>query len=111
MRCPWLYAVSVYGLVALLAILPTYLSLLVPGSQSLLVIRALRLLRIFRILKLTHFIGEARLLGAAMQASARKIIVFFAVVATTVLITGSLMWWGARNTVSPASRWACIGRS
>lgn len=91
-RRPWLYAISFYGLVDLLAILPTYLSLLVPGSQSLLVIRALRLLRVFRILKLAHFVGEARLLGAAMQASARKIIVFLAVVATTVLIAGALMY-------------------
>lgn len=91
-RRPLRYMVSFYGVVDLLAILPTYLSLLVPGSQSLQVIRALRLLRVFRILKLTHFIGEARLLGAAMQASARKIVVFLAVVATTVLIAGSLMY-------------------
>jgi voltage-gated potassium channel len=91
-RRPFRYAVSFYGVVDLLAILPTYLSLLVPGSQSLLVIRALRLLRVFRILKLTHFVGESRLLGAAMRASARKIVVFLAVVLTTVLIAGALMY-------------------
>lgn len=91
-RRPLRYVLSFYGLVDLLAILPTYVSLLVPGSQSLLVIRALRLLRVFRILKLTHFVGEARLLGAAMQASARKIIVFLGVVMTTVLIAGALMY-------------------
>jgi len=91
-RRPLRYMASFYGLVDLLAILPTYLSLLVPGSQSLLVIRALRLLRVFRILKLAHFVGEARLLGAAMRASTRKIIVFLAVVATTVLIAGALMY-------------------
>lgn len=91
-RRPLRYAVSFYGVVDLLAILPTYLSLLVPGSQSLLVIRALRLLRVFRILKLTHFVGESRLLGAAMRASARKIVVFMAVVLTTVLIAGALMY-------------------
>ncbi len=86
------YMVSFYGIVDLLAILPTYLSLLVPGSQSLLVIRALRLLRVFRILKLAHFVGEARLLGAAMKASARKIVVFLAVVATAVLIAGAMLY-------------------
>ena len=91
-RRPWRYAVSFYGLVDLLAILPTYLSVAAPGSQSLLTIRALRLLRVFRILKLTHFVGEARLLGAAMRASARKIIVFVAVVLITVLIAGALMY-------------------
>src|SRR5688572_5100791 len=68
-RRPARYAVSFYGLVDLLAILPTYLSLLVPGAQSLLVIRAFRLLRVFRILKLTHFLGEARVLGAAVRGS------------------------------------------
>jgi voltage-gated potassium channel len=91
-RRPLAYAVSFYGLVDLLAILPTYLSLIIPGSQSLLVIRALRLLRVFRILKLMHFVGEARLLGAAMRASARKIIVFLSVLITTVLIAGALMY-------------------
>ncbi len=89
---PLRYMVSFYGIVDLLAILPTYLSFLLPGSQSLLVIRALRLLRVFRILKLTHFVGEARLLGAAMRASVRKITVFVGVVLTTVLIAGALMY-------------------
>ncbi len=89
---PLRYMVSFFGLVDLVAILPTYLSIFLPGSQSLLVIRALRLLRVFRILKLTHFVGEARLLGAAMRASARKIIVFLGAVLTTVLIAGALMY-------------------
>lgn len=91
-RRPLRYAVSFYGLVDLLSILPTYLSLVVPGSQSLLVVRAFRFLRVFRILKLTQFVGEARLLRAAMQASARKIIIFLGVIATIVLIAGSLMY-------------------
>jgi voltage-gated potassium channel len=56
------------------------------------VIRALRLLRVFRILKLTHFLGEARMLGAAVRGSLRKIIVFLGVVLTDVLIAGALMY-------------------
>lgn len=91
-RRPLRYVLSFYGLVDLFAVLPTYLSFLLPGSQSLLVIRALRLLRIFRILKLTHFVGESRLLGAAMKASARKIIVFMGVVVTAMLIAGAVMY-------------------
>lgn len=91
-RRPLRYVFSFYGLVDLLAILPTYLSVIYPGSQSLLVIRAFRLLRVFRILKLTHFVGEARLLEAAMRASLRKIIVFLGVVVTTVLIAGALVY-------------------
>lgn len=91
-RRPAYYALSFYGLVDLLALLPTYLSLFLPGTQSLLVIRALRLLRVFRILKLTRFVSESRMLGAAMRASARKIIVFLGVVVATVLIAGALMY-------------------
>ena len=63
-----------------------------PGAQSLLVIRALRLLRVFRVLKLAHFVGEARELRAALRASARKIIVFLGAVLTIVVIVGSLMY-------------------
>jgi voltage-gated potassium channel len=91
-RQPLRYALSFYGVVDLLAILPTYFVFFFPGSQSLLVIRALRLLRVFRILKLTHFVGEARLLVAAMRASFRKIVVFIGVVMTIMLISGALMY-------------------
>ncbi len=91
-RWPLRYALSFYGVVDILAIVPTYLSLFLTGYQSLLVIRALRLLRIFRILKLAHFVGEARMLGAAMRASLRKITVFVGTVLTLVLIVGSLMY-------------------
>ena len=89
---PLRYARSFFGIVDFLAIVPTYLSVLVPGAQSLLVIRALRLLRVFRVLKLAHFTGEASMLRAALHASARKIIVFLGVVLTLVLIVGSLMY-------------------
>jgi len=89
---PARYARSFFGIVDLLAILPTYLSVLIPGAQSLLVIRALRLLRVFRVLKLAHFVGEASELRAALSASARKIIVFLGAVLTIVVIVGSMMY-------------------
>jgi voltage-gated potassium channel len=89
---PLKYAMSFYGIIDLLAILPTYLSIIIAGSQSLLVIRALRLLRIFRILKLAHFVGAASMLRAAIYASTRKIIVFLAFILTLMLIVGSLMY-------------------
>jgi voltage-gated potassium channel len=89
---PRRYALSFFGVVDLLAILPTYLSLLVAGSQSLLVIRAIRLLRVFRVLKLAHFVGEASMLKVALKASVRKIIVFLGAVLTLVLIVGALMY-------------------
>jgi voltage-gated potassium channel len=89
---PARYARSFFGVVDLLAILPTYLSFIIPGAQSLLVIRALRLLRVFRVLKLAHFVGEASELRSALRASARKIIVFLGAVLTIVVIVGSMMY-------------------
>jgi voltage-gated potassium channel len=91
-RRPLHYARSFFGLVDLAAILPTYLSLFLPGTQALLVIRALRLLRVFRILKLAHFLGEAQALKAALRASVRKITVFLTTVLILVVIIGALMY-------------------
>jgi voltage-gated potassium channel len=91
-RRPLRYAGSFFGVVDLLAILPTYLSLVVPGAQYLLVVRALRLLRIFRILKLGRFLVEAHLLQRALRASTRKILVFLLTVVSIVIIVGSLMY-------------------
>jgi voltage-gated potassium channel len=89
---PARYARSFFGVVDLLAIMPTYLALAVPAAQSLMVIRAIRLLRVFRILKLTHFLAEAQLLFSALRASRRKITVFLGVIVTVVIIVGALMY-------------------
>jgi voltage-gated potassium channel len=89
---PLSYTTSFFGLVDLLAILPTYISLLLPGSQYLLVIRILRILRIFRVLKLVQYIREAKLLRQALRESRRKITVFLFTVLTMVIIFGSLMY-------------------
>ena len=89
---PLKYATSFFGVVDLLAIIPTYISLLIPGSQYFLVIRILRILRIFRILKLVPYLGEAELLMQALKASGRKIAVFLFTVLTLVVIFGSMMY-------------------
>ena len=89
---PAAYARSFYGVIDLLAILPTYLSLFFPGAQALIVIRALRILRVFRVLKLAHYVRETEDLMRAMRASARKILVFMFAVLTLVVILGSLMY-------------------
>ena len=87
---PLLYAVSFFGIVDLMAIVPTYLSLLFPGSyhHHLLVIRLLRVLRIFRVLKLVQYLGEANLLIQVLRSSHRKITVFLFTVLTLVVILG-----------------------
>ena len=86
------YVRSFYGIIDLISIIPTYLSLFVAGTQYALVIRSLRLLRVFRVLKLTHFLGEAEVLRKAMHQSVAKIIVFLGVVITMVFIVGALMY-------------------
>jgi len=86
------YARSFYGVVDLLAILPTYLNVLLPGSHAMLVIRVLRVLRIFRVLKLAPYVGEARMLLQALRASMRKVIIFVLAVLTIVVILGSAMY-------------------
>jgi voltage-gated potassium channel len=91
-RQPLRYATSFFGLVDLLAILPTYLSVFLPGTQSLLVIRALRLLRIFRVFKLASFVIEADVLVSALRSSARKVGVFVGTVLILVLILGAAMY-------------------
>lgn len=89
---PLKYALSFYGIVDLLAIAPTYLSLVMPGTQYLLAIRILRLLRIFRILKLTNYTSGARVITSALKASKHKISVFVVAVLTIVTVVGSLMY-------------------
>lgn len=88
----WRYARSFFGVVDLLSILPVYLSVILPGAQSLLVIRSLRLLRVFRVLKMAQFISEENFLVRAVRASSRKIIVFLIVVVLINVIVGSTMY-------------------
>jgi voltage-gated potassium channel len=86
------YARSFFGVVDLLAVLPTYLGLFVRTLSDLRVIRILRVLRIFRILKLGNHTRQADILRQALYASRQKIIVFLCFVLTLVVIIGSLMY-------------------
>ncbi len=89
---PMKYATSFFGIVDLLAILPTYLSLIFVGSHYLLVIRALRLLRMFRIFKLGHHISQGEIILKSLKASIPKITVFLYFVVLMTIIFGSVMY-------------------
>lgn len=91
-RRPIRYMTSFYGIVDLLAILPTYISLFIPGAQYFLVVRILRLLRVFRILKLGVYLSQAEILGRAMRASRIKIGVFLFTVINIVVIVGAAVY-------------------
>ena len=91
-RKPFVYATSFYGLVDLLSIIPTYLSLFFTGSQSLGIIRTFRLVRVFRVLELPQYVTGARVIIAALKASWPKITVFLTFVMTIVTVLGTLMY-------------------
>ena len=112
-RRPLAYATSLWGVIDVVSILPTYLSLLVPGSQSLLVVRLLRVLRVFRILRLTHYVEESGVMVGALWRSRRKISVFLTAVLTLVVIFGALMYVveGPENgftSIPTAMYWAIV---
>lgn len=90
---PLKYATSPFGLIDLISILPTYLSLFIPGSQSLLVVRILRLLRVFRILRMGRFLNAGQIIAKALRSSRHKIAVFMFFVLQLVVIIGAVMYF------------------
>lgn len=91
-RKPLSYALSFYGIVDLVSVLPTYLAIFLGGAQYFIVIRSLRLLRVFRVLKMVRFIGEATVLSKALRASRHKIAVFLIAVICATFIMGTVMY-------------------
>jgi len=91
-RWPLKYAGSFFGVIDLLAVLPTYLALFFPGLHALIDVRVLRLLRVFRVFKLTAYVAEYQSLGRALAASGRKILVFLTAVIMLVLVMGTVMY-------------------
>ncbi|MFW5760643.1 MAG: ion transporter [Cyclobacteriaceae bacterium] len=107
------YIFSFLGIIDLLAILPTYLSLFFIETQALIIFRAIRLLRIFRIFKLARYLKEGRVIGLALKASRFKITVFLSAVLSIVLIMGTLMYLieGEKNGFTSIPRsvyWAIV---
>ena len=89
---PSAYAKSFYGVIDLVAILPTYLVILFPSASLVGVVRALRVMRIFRILKLVRYLQDSNLLLRSLLGARRKIIIFFSTVAILVTILGSFIY-------------------
>ena len=107
------YALSFFGIVDLLAVLPGYVGLLLPGARYLTVVRLLRVLRVFRVLKLAVYMSETTELARALAASRRKIEVFTVCVLTLVVILGSLMYLvegeeGGFTSIPRSIYWAIV---
>lgn len=112
-RSPIKYATGFYGIIDFMAVIPTYLSLFIVGTQSLIVFRAFRFLRIFRVFKLLRFVSEASILMVAMKASRQKITVFMCVVLAVALVMGTLMYVvegesGGFNSIPEGIYWAIV---
>lgn len=110
---PRVYIFSFYGIIDFLAVLPSYLALVFAGTQGLMVIRALRLLRVFRILKLNRYTNEGAIIIRALHASRIKISVFLFAILTMVIIIGTVMYMveGAENGFTSIPRgiyWAVV---
>ncbi len=91
-RRPSRYIFSFFGIIDLLAILPTYVAAVSGGGSSLVVLRAIRLLRVFRVLKLVWLLSEANELSGAIWKARGKIVVFLTVVLIAVTIAGAVMY-------------------
>ncbi|MDO8717845.1 MAG: ion transporter [Polaromonas sp.] len=91
-RRPLQYATSFFGIIDLVAVLPTYLALFFPELHALIDVRVLRLLRVFRVFKLAAYVAEYQFLGRALAASGRKILVFLSAVLMVVLVMGTVMY-------------------
>jgi voltage-gated potassium channel len=89
---PWRYAMSFFGIVDLISVLPTYLAVFVPELHALIDVRVLRMLRVFRILKLAEYVAEYQFLAAALRGSRRKIAVFLSAVLMIVVSLGTVMY-------------------
>ena len=89
---PSRYIFSFFGIIDLLSILPSYISLVIGGAHGLMIIRALRLLRIFRLFKLSRYIAEGNMLMMALKNSREKISVFLMTVVMLVIVLGTLMY-------------------
>ncbi len=110
---PRRYATSFFGVVDLLSILPTWLSLVTTGATSLMVVRTLRLLRAFRVFKMAAYLTESRVLMIALARSRRKIAVFLTAVLSVVIVAGALMYVveGPENgftSIPAAMYWAIV---
>lgn len=89
---PWLYLKSFYGVIDVLAVLPTWLVLFFPGAQTLVVIRLLRTLRLFRVLEMMALVGQGRLLLEALKRSRGQILLFLFSILLLVTIFSSLLY-------------------
>lgn len=111
---PWKYVFSFYGIIDFLSIFPAYLSLLIPATQTLTVLRMLRTLRIFRIFNMQRFLQESFRLLNAIRRSVTKILIFMLFVFVAAIILGAIVYMfesgknPAMSNIPKAIYWAVV---
>ncbi len=113
LRKPLKYVTSFFGIIDLLSVLPTYISILISGTHFLVIVRAFRLLRIFRILNLSLYEDAGKSILLALKASKSKISVFLYTIIVIVVVIGTLMFYveGHENGFTSIPRsiyWAIV---
>ena len=86
------YITSFWGVVDLLAVLPTYIALVIPEAAPLLIIRLIRVMRIFRVLRLLELFAELTEILKVLRNTARTILVFFVLVMIVVVVFACLIY-------------------
>jgi voltage-gated potassium channel len=89
---PLKYIFSFMGIIDLLAIIPTYLIFIFPAAHFFTVVRSIRLIRVFRVFKLSHYLRGAHTMQIALRSSRPKIVVFLLSVMILVIVLGTLMY-------------------
>lgn len=112
---PRAYALSFFGIIDLVSILPMYLGFFLHGARYMLLLRSFRLIRVFRIFKLFAFLEEGHLLLKSIQNSLHKMVFFFLFVVIVVICLGTIMFIvesgvpGSQYTDIPTSiYWAVV---
>lgn len=108
------YIFSFMGMIDLLSIIPTYLTLFFAGPVGYLIdIRAMRLIRVFRVFKLSAYLRSGHRMQIALKSSRPKIIVFMLYISLVVVILGTLMYIveGQKNgfkSIADSIYWAVV---
>ncbi|NYT04991.1 MAG: ion transporter [Methanomicrobiales archaeon] len=106
------YAATPFALIDLVAILPFFVPFFIPFDLRF--VRSLRLLRIFRVLKMARYSSALRLLGGVLKKELPVITIVLLVVFLILIMASSLMYYAERDAQPmafasiPAAMWWAI---
>ncbi|CAI0926993.1 MlotiK1 channel [Serratia liquefaciens] len=109
------YALSFFGIVDLLTVLPLYIIWLFPQMtmEFVMLLRVLRILRVLRVLKLLRYMSEMGMIWRSIKLARHKLAMFFGFVAVVLCVFGGLMYAieggsGGFTSLAAAIYWAVV---